>query len=78
MTTNYLFLSGESKILATIVTEKILTPTMKQILLNFPGTVSMIFFEMQIFKYMLIRLLFCSDIVQVDLCLPRDIILNKS
>lgn len=78
MTTNYLFLSGESKILATIVTEKILTPTMKQILLNFPGTVSMIFFEMQIFKYMLIRLLFCSDIVQVDLYLPRDLILNKS
>lgn len=46
---------------------------MKQRFLNFPDTVSMIFFEIQIFKYVLIKFLFCSDIVQVG----RDIMLNK-
>lgn len=46
---------------------------MKERFLNFPGTVTLIF-EMQILKYMLIKYLFCSDIVEVG----RDVRLNKS
>lgn len=47
---------------------------MKQRYLNFSGAVTVIFFEKQIFKYMLIRFLFCSDIVQIG----RDMRLNES
>lgn len=47
---------------------------MKQRFLDFPGTVSKIFFEMQIFKYVSIKFLFCSNIVHTG----RDIRLNKS
>lgn len=46
---------------------------MKYRFLNFPQTISVIF-EMQIFKYLLIRFIFCTDIGQVG----KDIMLNKA